>query len=112
MKLKILLLIVCAIIIFQSSSVIASEDFKYDTTNIVVENKIDDTANDWAKSSISEAIDKKLIPMELQSAYTQKITIKEFCCLAIQTYISKTGNETEQSKPKNLLTRHFLPNGQ
>jgi len=41
-------------------------------------------ASDWAKQTIIDAINKRYVPLELQSAYTDKITRLEFCRLAVQ----------------------------
>lgn len=45
----------------------------------------------WARESIENAILAGIIPDTLQSNYTDKITRKEFCHLAVQTYMAKTG---------------------
>ena len=45
----------------------------------------------WAKESIDKAISEGIVPDTLQSDYTSNITRKEFCRLAVQTYIKKTG---------------------
>lgn len=49
----------------------------------------------WAKKSIKYAVACGLVPEYLQSNYKNKITRQEFCALAVQTYISKTGNEID-----------------
>ncbi|GEM_PF-1926311 len=45
----------------------------------------------WAKESIENAISAGIIPDTLQSDYTNNITRQEFCRLAVQTYMTKTG---------------------
>ncbi len=47
--------------------------------------------SNWARESIERAIENNIVPESLQGFYTSKITRKEFCQLAMQTYISKTG---------------------
>ncbi len=56
-------------------------------------------ASSWARESITNAIAEGIVPPELQSDYTDKITRKEFCRLAIQTYIAKTGNNVDENAP-------------
>ncbi len=51
--------------------------------------------SDWAKESINEANNIGIVPKNLQSNYTNKITRQEFCQLAVQTYIIKTGNSID-----------------
>ncbi len=63
----------------------------------VSEKNIDTSCNDWAKESIDKAIELGLVPENLQSNYTQKITRAEFCRLAMQTYIAKTKNQIDTS---------------
>ncbi len=50
----------------------------------------------WAKESIDKAISEGIVPETLQSDYTSNITRKEFCRLAVQTYIKKTGYTTQE----------------
>ncbi len=45
----------------------------------------------WAKESIDGAIEAGIVPDTLQSDYTENITRKDFCYLAVQTYMAKTG---------------------
>lgn len=45
----------------------------------------------WASETIDNAITAGIIPENLQSDYTSKITRREFCQLAMQTYMAKTG---------------------
>jgi hypothetical protein len=56
---------------------------------------VDKTCSDWASESIKKAVDINLVPAELQNTYTAKITRAEFCRLAVQTYIAKTGYEID-----------------
>ncbi|MDO5388668.1 MAG: S-layer homology domain-containing protein, partial [Clostridia bacterium] len=51
----------------------------------------------WAEESIKNAVEAGLVPKDLQSDYTNKITRGEFCRLAVQTYVTKTGNEINMS---------------
>lgn len=51
----------------------------------------------WAEESIKNSIELGLVPENLQSDYTAKITRREFCQLAVQTYVAKTGNEIDMS---------------
>ena len=43
--------------------------------------------------SIEVSKNLNLVPDNLKFKYTNKITRQEFCQLAVQTYIAKTGNE-------------------
>ena len=45
----------------------------------------------WARESIDRAIEAGIVPDTLQSDYRENITRKEFCYLAVQTYMAKTG---------------------
>ena len=54
---------------------------------------IDNSYSKWAEESIKNSIELGLVPENLQYDYTDKITRGEFCQLAVQTYITKTGNE-------------------
>lgn len=45
----------------------------------------------WAEESIENAIEAGIVPDTLQSDYTSNITRMEFCYLAVQTYMAKTG---------------------
>ena len=45
----------------------------------------------WAEESIEKAVEAGIVPDTLQSDYTNNITRREFCCLAVQTYMAKTG---------------------
>ncbi len=49
----------------------------------------------WAREEIYKAIDLNIVPKNLQSNYTNKITRQEFCQLAVQTYITKTGKNID-----------------
>jgi len=42
-----------------------------------------DTASDWAKDGIKEALAKRFVPDELQNNYKNIITRKEFCSIAV-----------------------------
>lgn len=57
----------------------------------------DNLYSEWAEESIKKSIEAGLVPENLQSNYTDKITRQEFCQLAVQTYIVKTGNEIDMS---------------
>jgi hypothetical protein len=59
--------------------------------------KVSDDKSDWAKETIENAINAGIVPEKLQSAYKMKITRQEFCELAIETYIKKTGNAVDDS---------------
>jgi hypothetical protein len=61
----------------------------------IKENLPDISYSNWAKDSIEKSIELGLVPENLQSNYTHKITRAEFCQLAVQTYISKTGNSID-----------------
>lgn len=52
--------------------------------------KSDDSYSQWAEESIIKAIKIGLVPENIQSNYTVKITRAEFCQLAVQTYMAKT----------------------
>ena len=45
----------------------------------------------WAEETINNAIEAGIVPEDLQSDYRENITRKEFCYLAVQTYMAKTG---------------------
>ena len=45
----------------------------------------------WAEESIEKAVEAGIVPDTLQSDYTNNITRREFCRLAVQTYMAKTG---------------------
>lgn len=51
---------------------------------------VNQSYSEWAESSILEAIGFSLIPQDLQSSYTSKITRREFCRLAMQMYVVET----------------------
>lgn len=57
----------------------------------------DTSYSQWAEESIKKSIELGLVPENLQSDYTAKITRREFCQLAVQTYVAKTGNEIDMS---------------
>lgn len=65
-------------------------------SNTTPSNSIYDTSySKWAKESINEAINVGIVPKDLQSNYTNKITRQEFCQLAVQTYVTKTGSNID-----------------
>ncbi len=70
---------------------VAIKDVSSNENNI----ESDDSLSDWAKEIVDKAINLGLVPENLQSKYKNKITRAEFCKLAIQTYISKTGNNID-----------------
>ena len=45
----------------------------------------------WAEESIEKAVEAGIVPDTLQSDYINNITRSEFCQLAVQTYMAKTG---------------------
>jgi hypothetical protein len=51
------------------------------------------SASDWAREDIMSAIEKDLVPEELQGNYTANITRAEFCALAVALYETVTGEE-------------------
>lgn len=57
----------------------------------------DNSYSKWAEESIKKSIELELVTENLQSKYTDKITRQEFCQLAVQTYIVKTGNKIDMS---------------
>lgn len=63
------------------------EENKVDKPDIVTENSYSSQAEETIKSAIWDGI----VHGNLQSAYTRKITRKELCHLAVQTYMAKTG---------------------
>jgi len=69
--------------------------------NVILTNgislKADTSYSKWAEESIIKSIKAGLVPKNLQSKYTDKITREEFCQLAVQTYITKTGNEIDMN---------------
>lgn len=71
---------------------------KYTTKEEVVKNNTDvDAASNWAEETIKKAIDAEIVPQNLRSKYQMKITRQEFCELAIETYIKKTGNTIDEN---------------
>ncbi len=50
----------------------------------------DTSYSEWARESVNGAIDIDIVPDNLQSNYTNKITRQEFCQLAVQMYMIKT----------------------
>ena len=69
-----------------------SKDY-YDLDGNKVNVKVDNSYSNWAEDSINKSIELNLVPDNLKSKYTNKITRQEFCQLAVQTYVAKTGNE-------------------
>jgi len=59
--------------------------------------KTDTSYSKWAEESIIKSIKAGLVPKNLQYKYTDKITRQEFCQLAVQAYIAKTGNEIDMN---------------
>lgn len=57
----------------------------------------DTSYSQWAEESIKNSIELGLVPENLQSDYTAKITRREFCQLTVQTYIAKTRNEIDMN---------------
>ena len=53
------------------------------------------SASQWARESINNAISVGIVPEALQADYTKKISRREFCRLAVQTYMAKTGHELD-----------------
>jgi len=51
------------------------------------------TASSWARIAISEAYTEGLVPLALQSNFTQTTTRAEFAALAVALYEATTGNE-------------------
>ncbi len=60
-------------------------------------NKNSSDMSDWAKESIETAINIGIVPKELRNNYKSNISRKEFCQLAISTYIAKTGNKIDET---------------
>lgn len=69
-----------------------SKDY-YDLDGNKVDVKVDNSYSNWAEDSVNKSIELNLVPDNLQFKYTNKITRQEFCQLAVQTYVAKTGNE-------------------
>lgn len=53
-----------------------------------------DSASDWAREQVDQAIAAGLVPSTLQSRYTQPITRQEFCILANAVYQKVKGDVT------------------
>ncbi len=53
--------------------------------------------SDWAKESIEKAINIGIVPEQLRNAYKKNISRKEFCQIAISTYVAKTGAKIDES---------------
>jgi len=58
----------------------------------------DDIPAEWAKSFVNSAMDKGLVPIELQCDYRQAITRAEFCALATRVYEYIVGEEINDRK--------------
>ena len=93
MKMKVMLILLCVLLISQNVTTFA-KDAKSNESE-VIESVI--SYSQWAEESIKNSIELGLVPQNLQSDYTDKITRGEFCQLAVQTYITKTGNEINMS---------------
>ncbi|MBR1442296.1 MAG: S-layer homology domain-containing protein [Firmicutes bacterium] len=50
----------------------------------------------WAEGEVKKALEIGIVPDEIKDDYTKKITRGEFCKLAVNTYVKKTGNEIEK----------------
>lgn len=94
-------------IFIKAKSFVNDEITYYDIEGNVVDeaalnNKTEDESTDtsiksnsyseWAEESIKNAVGIGLVPKDLQCKYTHKISRQEFCRLAIQTYVVKTGS--------------------
>lgn len=55
-------------------------------------------ASAWASENVASAMAANLVPMGLQSNYTQATTRAEFCALAVALYETVTGQEITQRK--------------
>ncbi|QOR35277.1 S-layer homology domain-containing protein [Clostridium sp. 'deep sea'] len=66
------------------------------TEPIAVEFDENDAPDNWAKGDITSAIQKNLVPLNLQNNYKQNITRKEFCQAVIQLLETKTSKTAEQ----------------
>ena len=86
MKMKVMLILLCVLLISQNVTTFA-KDAKSNESE-VIESVI--SYSQWAEESIKNSIELGLVPQNLQSDYTDKITRGEFCQLAVQTYITKT----------------------
>jgi hypothetical protein len=75
-------------------------------------NYIDDECSQWARDGISSAIASKIVPENLQSKYVEKITRKEFCQLAMQTYsiIMKQSIDESVSSPFSDIDDTYVTN--
>lgn len=51
----------------------------------------DDTPSSWAEAEVKAAIEKNLVPEDLQREYTTNITREEFCRLMVQLVEQQTG---------------------
>ena len=73
-----------------------------DNETVTEEQKSEDTAEEnivcstWAENEVKKALEIGIVPDEIKDDYTKKITRGEFCKLAVNTYIKKTGNEIEK----------------
>lgn len=78
----------------------------YDVDGNIVDKvniKKETSCSDWAAKSIENAIKINIVPQELQSDYTEKITRKEFCSLAVQTYMAKTNKNIDFNAPSPFI---------
>ncbi len=53
--------------------------------------------SDWARESIETAVNIGIVPEQLQNGYKKNISRKEFCQLAVNTYMVKTGNKIDEN---------------
>lgn len=93
MKIKIILILLCTGLINQNTINFA-EEVEFNASK-GFENY--DLYSLWAEESIKNSVELGLVPENLQSDYTAKITRHEFCQLVVQTYVAKTGNEMDMS---------------
>lgn len=79
------------------NSLILSSQYVYSAENL--------GCSVWAEKEITEAMNENIIPEHLQNNYKSYITRSEFCELAVQTIMAKSGRSIEQyEKDNNIVT--------
>ena len=64
-----------------------------------------DTAHDWARNGIQNAVQNGYVPADLQNYYTSVITRAEFCRLTVKWMEYKTGKNIDAILSEKKLTR-------
>ena len=65
-----------------------------------------ETASTWARNGITDALDKGFVPTEIQNNYTNVITRKEFCLMAIKWVEYAKGEKIDAVLAEKGLSRN------